>query len=589
MTQPWFATTFPADRDMVVAYFCAEFGLGAAVPIYSGGLGILAGDHLKAAADLEIPVIGVGLFYAEGYFSQQITADGQHERYLPQTGEDIGATRLLNASGIPICVCVEMPNGPVYAHVWRIEIGTVQLLLLDARIPENTEEDRGITARLYGGDRTMRLRQEMLLGIGGIRALAALGISPTVYHLNEGHSVFLQIERLRHAVTSGRSFDEAFSIIRASSVFTTHTPVPAGNEVFTDELAREFLAQEAHEIGVPLERLIALGKVADEPDFGLTPLALRTSGFANGVSALHGQVARRMWHGLWPHLSVDEVPIGSITNGVHLPTWQATNIAQAIDQSDRDLWNAHRTNVEHLVALASTRGAVAGAHPQLRPDALTIGFSRRFATYKRAGLLFRDPDRLARLVSAPHAPVQIVIAGKAHPADTHGKALIEMVMTFARDPRMAGRIVFVPDYDMAIGATIVQGTDVWLNTPRLPMEASGTSGMKAAINGSLNLSILDGWWAEGFTPNRGWAIDDGIRQGTDDEQDARDHASLMTLLETEVVPRFYARDSQDIPPAWVQMMRAAITEIGRDFSATRMVREYAHDLYVPAHRNAVSA
>ena len=603
----WFTDTFPSDDDMLVAYFCAEFGLAAAIPIYAGGLGILAGDHLKAASDLGVPLVGIGLFYYDGYFQQRVDAAGQHEAYTERTGADVGAEPVTDGAGSPLRISVELPTGPVSAVLWRLAVGSVTLLLLDANIPENTPTDREITARLYGGDRVMRIRQELLLGIGGMRALAVAGITPTVFHINEGHSVFLQLERLRLLIDAGHSLEDALALIRRNSIFTTHTPVPAGNEVFTDDIAAEHLAEAAASIGMSMHELAALGKLSDEPGFGLTPLALRTTSRANGVSRLHGEVARTMWRGLWPHRDTAHVPIGSVTNGAHVQTWLEPGIAtlvrdagvdlarpaaarfeRATEIPDAALWRAHRSNVARLVDLANARGAVAGAHPRLDPHALTIGFSRRFATYKRAGLLFRDPDRLARLLSAPDAPVQVILAGKAHPGDSDGKALIAMVAELATDPRMAGRVVFVPGYDMAIGAHILQGADVWLNTPRLPMEASGTSGMKAALNGALNLSILDGWWAEGYDPTIGWAIDDGSSAGDDAAQDTRDHASLLDLLEHEVVPRFYARGGDGVPLGWTTMMRRSIARVGAEFSATRMVGEYTERMYVPAHRQGTT-
>ncbi len=606
-TDNWFAHNFPADRDMLVAYFCAEFGLASDIPIYSGGLGILAGDHLKAASDLGVPLVAVGLFYAEGYFQQDIDGGRQLETYLRRTGADIGAELVTDRDGAPLRVSVAMPTGTVRAAVWRLAVGSVPLLLIDANIPENEPEDRAITARLYGGGRTTRIRQELLLGIGGLRALEATGITPTVFHLNEGHSVFLQLERLRALQAAGRSPQDALAQVRRSSVFTTHTPVPAGNEVFTDELASEYLRDAATELGLSVPQLLDMGKISGEAGFGLTPLALRTAARANGVSRLHGEIARTMWHGLWPERDVAHVPIGSVTNGVHVPTWLEPEIARLAREAgvrldrpheeqfgraagidDEALWLAHRANVARLVELANRRGAIAGVHPRLDPDALTIGFSRRFATYKRAGLLFRDPDRLARLLSAPRAPVQVIIAGKAHPDDEDGKDLIAMITDFATDPRMTGRVVFVPNYDMAVGARILQGSDIWLNTPRLPMEASGTSGMKAAINGALNLSILDGWWAEGYDPTIGWAIGGGDMFDDAAMQDIRDHASLLSLLEEEIVPRFFAHDTNGVPRAWTAMMRHSIARVGEEFSASRMVGDYAEDLYLPAHREATA-
>jgi starch phosphorylase len=605
--ETWFTSTFPSDDGMLVAYFCAEFGLSADIPIYAGGLGILAGDHLKAASDLGVPLVGIGLFYYDGYFRQRVDASGQHERYTERTGADLGAELLRDAEGRPLMVTVDLPTGPVSAVVWRLMVGSVTLLLLDANIPDNAPAEREITARLYGGDRETRIRQELLLGIGGLRALEAAGITPTAFHINEGHSVFLQLERLRLLIDTGATLDQAMAIVRRNSTFTTHTPVPAGNEVFTDELAARYLTHAAGAIGLSMRELADLGKVTDEPGFGLTPLALRTTARANGVRRLHGEVARAMWRGLWPNRDTAHVPIGSVTNGVHIRTWLEAGIAELVREAgvdlehpaatgfqratqipDAALWRAHRANVARLVDLANARGAVAGVRPRLDPGALTIGFARRFATYKRAGLLFRDPDRLARLLSAPGAPVQVVLAGKAHPADGDGKALITTITELASDPRMAGRVVFVPDYDMAIGAHILQGTDVWLNTPRLAMEASGTSGMKAALNGALNLSILDGWWAEGYDPTIGWAIDDGSSAGDESEQDIRDHASLMELLENEVVPRFYDRGPDGVPRTWTTMMRRSIARVGSEFSAARMVGEYTERFYVPGHRQASS-
>jgi starch phosphorylase len=605
--ETWFTSTFPSDDGMLVAYFCAEFGLSATIPIYAGGLGILAGDHLKAASELGVPLVGIGLFYSEGYFQQRIDAAGQHERYTRRTGTDIGAELATDAAGAPLRVSVDLPAGPLHAAIWRLAVGSVTLLLLDANIRENAPTERGITARLYGGDRVTRIRQELLLGIGGLRALEAVGITPTAFHINEGHSVFLQLERLRLLIEAGHSFDDALALVRRNSIFTTHTPVPAGNEVFTDELADEYLADAAAAIGLSMRELAALGKVTDETGFGLTPLALRTTSRANGVSRLHGDVARAMWRGLWPERDTPHVPIGSVTNGVHVRTWLEPGIAELVREAGVDLdhpgaagferatevpdgalWRTHRANVARLVDLANARGAVAGVRPRLDRDALTIGFSRRFATYKRAGLLFRDPDRLARLLDNPDAPVQVVLAGKAHPADAAAKTLIATITELATDPRLAGRVVFVPDYDMAVGAHILQGTDVWLNTPRLPMEASGTSGMKAALNGALNLSTLDGWWAEGYDPTIGWAIDDGSSAGDEDQQDDRDHASLMDVLELEVVPRFFDRGPDGVPRRWTTMMRRSIARIGAEFSAARMVGEYVERYYVPAHRRATS-
>jgi starch phosphorylase len=606
--ETWYQRTHAADGDMLVAYFCAEFGLAASVPIYSGGLGILAGDHLKTAADLGIPLVAVGLFYREGYFRQDVGDAGQAERYPRNHPEQIGAAPALAPDGTPVEVSVDLAGTAVAARVWRLDVGSVPLYLLDTDVEANPPEFRAVTARLYGGDRENRIRQELVLGVGGVRALRALGLAPTVFHLNEGHSVFLQLERIRELMAAGTPRQAAMERVRRSSVFTTHTPVPAGNEVFDDDLARRHLRDAATALGLTPAQMMAMGKVDGEPGFGLTPLALRTCARANGVSRLHGEVSREMWRGLFPSARADEVPIGYVTNGVHVPTWLGGGLSgllraagarpgdpfdeafgRAADIPDEELWLVHRDRVAHLVEVANARGAVAGATPRLDPDALTIGFSRRFATYKRAGLLFRDPRRLAALLGDPRRPVQVVLAGKAHPADRDGKGVLRLVTRFAADPAMAGRIVFVPDYDMEVGAAIMQGSDVWLNTPLRPMEASGTSGMKAALNGALNLSILDGWWAEGYDPSAGWAIGDDSEADGDAARDEADHESLFTLLEREVVPAFYERDAGGLPRRWLGMMRSSIARTGEAFSAARMLRQYADELYVPAHRDGRSA
>ncbi len=549
----WWADTHAGDSDVRVAYFSMEFGLEARLPIYSGGLGVLAGDHLKAAAELGVPLVGVGLFYRGGYFTQSISADGrQTESYNALDPEALGLVRE------PVDVQVELAGETVHAAVWRHDVGSVPLYLLDVQ---------WLTDALYGGDREHRIRQELLLGVGGVRALTALGIGPSVYHVNEGHSAFLTIERARVLVEEGASTDDALEQVRRTTVFTTHTPVPAGNEVFSDELVLRYAGNLAAQAGLSHKQLLSLGRSSATDGFGLTPLALRLSAHANGVSELHGEVAREMWEEL-------KLPIDAITNGVHLGTWLAPELAELVRAAGvhpeappaAANWPAAR-NVDPE-ALRVTHAALRRRltdRAGLDPELLTIGFARRFATYKRAALVYSD---LARLLALP---VQFVVAGKAHPQDAPGKDVMQEIVSLSHGAA-EGRIVFLEDYDIDLARAIIPGCDVWLNTPRRPYEASGTSGMKAAVNGVLNLSVLDGWWAEAYEPSYGWAID-----GASDEADAE---QLYTLLENEVVPRFEARD------AWLEMMKASIAELAPRFSMQRTVIEYAERYYVPATRSA---
>jgi starch phosphorylase len=579
-----------------VAYFSAEFGLDESLPVYSGGLGILAGDHLKSASELGVPLVAVGLNYFRGYFRQRLDeGDRQVERYprndsarLPLTLVPMAPTVMLADDSGELC--------PIRIGVWRALVGRVSLYLLDTKVEGNPEWARDVTNTLYGGDRQNRLRQELVLGIGGVRVLRQLGVEPTVFHMNEGHSAFFQLERLRELVEDeGLDRDDALERLRASTVFTTHTPVPAGNEVFEPELVRRNLAPLVERCGFTWDEFERLGKVHDDDSmFGLTPFALRTSAYANGVSELHGAVSREMWHDLWPDVPVDEVPITSITNGVHVRTWLGgelegmlgTNtpmLERAFDLSDAELWAAHRGAKARLFEFISrTRGA-----PELDVEALTIGFARRFATYKRAGLLLSQPERLAALLGDPERPLQILVAGKAHPADDAGKDVIRQVVDFSRGAQH--RVVFLPDYEMTLARRLVQGVDVWLNTPRRPMEASGTSGMKAALNGVLNCSILDGWWAEGYSPDRGFAIGGEEQRASEEEQDATDAEALFAVLEQQVLPAFFDRDEDGLPTRWLEMMRHSIAELGTAFSTNRMVREYVERLYLPAHRDLANA
>jgi glycogen phosphorylase len=582
--------------DLLVAYFSAEFGLDESLPIYSGGLGVLAGDHLKAASELGVPLVGIGLFYRRGYFQQRLDEHDRQTEHYPLTD-----TSRLPLELVPMSPKVELAQDdgelvPVRLAVWRARVGRVSLYLLDTYVEGNP--DWALTDTLYGGDRANRLRQEIVLGIGGVRVLRALGLDPTVFHLNEGHSALLQLERLRELVEEqGLSADEAIDRLRASTVFTTHTPVPAGNEVFDPELVRRSLEPLVQRCGMSWEEFAALGKVEPtDTGFGLTPFALRTSQHANGVSELHGAVSREMWHRLWPDRRVDEVPITSITNGVHQRTWLSPELERLLGDTDpqfvrarelsaEELWIAHRSAKGRLLEfVARTRGV-----RELDPAVLTIGFARRFATYKRASLLFSRPDRLAQLLSDSERPIQVLVAGKAHPADEAGKDVIEQVVEFAREPSAAGRVVFLEDYEMTLARRLVQGVDVWLNTPRRPLEASGTSGMKAALNGGLNCSILDGWWAEAYTPAYGFAIGGPEVEADDAAQDEADAESLYAVLEEQVLPAYYERDQAGLPQRWIALMRESIAELGPRFGSARMVAEYVDRLYLPAHEGVERA
>jgi len=588
----WRSRSGPSD--LLVAYFSAEFGLDESLPIYSGGLGVLAGDYLKATSELGIPLVGIGLFYRQGYFQQRLDENDRQTEHYPL----IDANRL-PLELVPMAPVVELAddNGelvPVRLGVWRVRVGRVSLYLLDTRFGGNP--DWAATDTLYGGDRANRLRQEVLLGVGGVRVLRRLGLEPTVFHLNEGHAAFRQVERMRELVEEqGLSTDEAIERLRASTVFTTHTPVPAGNEVFDPELVRQTLGGLVERCGLAWEDFVALGKVgASETGFGLTPFALRTSAHANAVSELHGAVSREMWHGLWPDRRVDQVPITSVTNGVHQRTWITGELEtllgdtdphfeRAREQTPEDLWAAHRAaKVRLLDFLVATRGV-----RELDPEFLTIGFARRFATYKRADLLFSDPARLARLLADADRPIQVLVAGKAHPADEAGKDLIQLVVDFAREPAAAGRVVFLEDYEMTLARRLVQGADVWLNTPRRPFEASGTSGMKAALNGVINCSILDGWWAEAYSPACGFAIEGAAEEGASEaEQDEADATALYAVLEEQVLPAYYERDDAGLPQRWIALMRESIAELGPRFGTARMAAEYVERLYLPAHEGA---
>ncbi|MBI5533700.1 MAG: alpha-glucan family phosphorylase [Deltaproteobacteria bacterium] len=615
----WFRTEHPDMRHELVAYFSMEFGLHECVPVYSGGLGVLAGDTLKTASDLDIPMVGVGIAYAEGYFRQVLNDDGwQMERYPLNDWADLPVTPVLDQQGQRLLIEVPYPGRVVKAQAWKVQVGRVPLLLLDTNLPANLPEDRLITNALYGGDNDHRVRQEILLGVGGIRMLTALGMVPTVCHMNEGHSAFLGIERiLRLMKDQGVSFDVAREASSASNAFTTHTPVPAGLDQFDEKLVARYLQPFAEELGVSVDQLLALGNSGGEdPKFSMPVLAIRLSRWHNAVSELHGEVSRKMWTHLWPGVPVHEIPIGYVTNGVHAGSWTSAEVSELVSRylgsrwreeaddrkmwdrteqiPDAELWQAHQRRRMRMIRYcrnrlvqAAERKGMSKAEQQfaseaLDPEALTIGFARRFATYKRATLLMRDLERLERLLCDNDRPVQFVFAGKAHPHDEKGKDLIRQIVHASRLPAFRGRIVFVEDYDMGIARRLVSGVDVWLNTPRRPHEASGTSGMKVAFNGVLNASVLDGWWAEAWSPEIGWAIGRGEEYEDTEYGDTVEAQALYQLLEGEIVPTFYERGRDKVPRRWVSMMKRSMAVAGSTFNTVRMTREYVNQIYIPA-------
>jgi glycogen phosphorylase len=591
----WFGTyDAPADRPLV-AYLSAEYGLTECLRIYSGGLGVLAGDHLKSASDLGIPLVGLGLLYRHGYFNQTVDPAGhQREGYPAADFEDLPLRPVMGNGGELLRVAVPFPGREVMVRVWRADVGRVPLFLMDADLAENSEDDRALTSRLYGGGQEMRISQEILLGIGGYQVLRAMGIEPRSYHMNEGHSAFLSLELVRERMQQdGMTLEEAIETVRRRLVFTTHTPVPAGHDRFPADLMDRFFTGMAEAMGMDMATFMAIGRVdASDPEepFTMTVLALRVAEQANGVSALHGDVSREMWHGLWPELAQADVPIGHITNGVHLPSWVHPEVAAvcdvpldriglddtAPDPDPEALWQVRAARRQHLVGYIRDR---VGA--RLDPDVLTIAFARRFATYKRATLLLSDLDRLERLLADQERPVQVIFAGKAHPRDDGGKALIRQIVEISHDERFHDRVVFVPGYGIDVARELVQGADVWLNNPRRPMEASGTSGMKAAANGVLNVSILDGWWDEAYRAAAaravtiGWAIGEGENAESARAADHIDEVALFGVLEEEVVPLFYDRSPDGIPHAWAQRAATSIREVAPAFSSHRMVRDYA--------------
>jgi len=603
-----------------IAYFSAEFGFHESIPNYSGGLGILAGDHCKSASDLDLNFVAIGLLYRHGYFRQQIDKDGvqgainlnQNFYHLPIREVRRGDTKLL--------ISVPILDREVFARLWELPVGRVNVYLLDTDIPENSAEDRLITAELYGGDLEMRMRQEIMLGIGGVKALSALGIQPDVFHMNEGHSAFLALERIRlNVVEKKLDFYSALQVVAAANVFTTHTPVPAGHDSFSRELMQKYFGKFTKELNIPFDELFSFGhtRLNSDDSFSMTILALRLSRHANGVSKLHGEVTRSLWKDVWSGVPVHEVPIISITNGVHTKTWMAPEFAAlyrkhlgaweehltepefwrgVIDIPDAHLWETHQKLKRRLVDFIRDRERerrermgespefIRKANRVLDPEILTIGFARRFATYKRGTLLFSDKERLERLVNDTTRPVQFIFAGKAHPRDEAGKALIQDVYKFSREAGLENRVVFLEDYDSYIARRLVQGVDLWLNHPLRPMEASGTSGMKSAPNGGINLGVLDGWWREGYNGTNGWAIGVEIDNGTTEFQNEVDASSLYQLLENQIVPLYYAKPDGKLPLAWLQLMRESIRSVTPIFNTQRMVKEYTEQLYIPAAR-----
>jgi starch phosphorylase len=617
-------TWYRGSRKEVVAYFSMEYGMDTSLPIYSGGLGILSGDHMKTSSDMGLPLVGVGLLYRQGYFTQMLNADGfQQESYPENDWYNMPVERKVNKDGSPIKISVDLAGRQTLAQIWEVKVGRSSLYLLDTNIEENAPDIRNITAALYGGDKETRMQQEILLGIGGIRALRALGINPAACHMNEGHAAFLGLERIREIMTEKNfTFDEAREAVWPTNIFTTHTPVPAGNERFDIALLEKYFRSWPQILGISWKEFLGLGRVYPDDDhetFCMTVLALKLAAYANGVARLHGVVSREMWKTLWPGLPLTEVPIGHVTNGVHPRTWVSGGMTELLDRyfgprfedeptdlaiwermdriSDEELWRTHERRRERLVAFVRDRireqytrtGAVERrirqAEDALSPYALTLCFARRFATYKRGNLLLRDPERLLRLVKDNERPVQLIFAGKAHPHDMPGKELIRELIHFAEKYDVTSRIVFVENYDMTVGKYLTSGGDVWLNTPRRPMEASGTSGMKAAMNGVLNCSIMDGWWDEAYNPEVGWAIGHGEQYQDEKLQDDIESKALYDLLERDIVPLFYQRGRDGLPRDWIKRMKTCMREIGQSMSSHRMLMDYSNYFYFPALKN----
>ncbi len=621
LTTPHFAPFFTPEKNLLVAYFSAEFALTDCLPMYSGGLGVLAGDHLKSSSDLNLPLVGVGLLYQHGYFRQRLCADGRQEEIYPENDFYHMPLKLeKDKNGNPILIDVDLKGEKAYAQIWRVDIGRIRLYLLDTNLPQNPPHIQNTTYRLYDADRETRLRQEIMLGIGGVRALYHLGINPTVFHMNEGHSAFAGLERIRILrQQTGISFDAAHLAVMASNVFTTHTSVPAGIDIFDPGLIEAYFANYAPQLGISVPVLLGLGrKNPSDPHepFCMNILAMKLSGHINAVSRLHTTVSQRLWHVLWPAIPREDVPIRHVTNGIHVPSWVSRDMAELYNRylgphwyedpdnqkvwsrimevPDEELWGTHERRRERLVAFCRRRlqrQLLRRGAPQselmkvnqiLNPEALTIVWARRMVTYKRPTLIFRNPARLAKILNNPTRPVQIIMAGKAHPADEPAKELIRQIISFAREERFRYRLVFIEDYDLEVARYLVEGADVWLNTPRKPNEACGTSGMKAVANGALHVSTDDGWWAEAYRPELGWKIGLGDEYDNPEHQDEVESNSLYNLLEHEIVPLFYDRGPDGLPKGWIQKMKQSMRHLCPQFNAHRMLEEYVKDYYLPA-------
>jgi glycogen phosphorylase len=618
--ETWFTRTHPELRNRPIAYFSMEFGLHETLPIYAGGLGVLSGDHAKETSDLGLPFVGIGFFYSEGYFTQYITEDGwQEARYTRHPFEDLPVMPVVDEDGKPVTISVELPGREAFARLWEIHVGRTPVYMLDTNIDPNSPADKALSARLYSSDLDLRISQEILLGIGGVRALRIMGYNPAVWHMNEGHAAFLVLERLRELVEAGHPITEAYETVRATNVFTTHTPVPAGNDEFALWLVDKYFSHMWSQLGLTRDEFIDLGRhtVNWGDAFSMPVLALRFSQGRNAVSELHGNVSRRMWQFIWPEKRVEEVPIIHITNGIHTSTWLARRLRLLYDRylgsdwlehsddpevwelinniPDEELWALRKHLKRKLVAYVRERGrkmwAKGSSHPiqvlasgvLLDPYALTIGFARRFAPYKRANLVLHDLNRLLNIINRPGMPVQIIFAGKSHPDHEGGKLLIQEVYRAVKKAESGGRLVFLEDYDMNLARYLVQGVDVWLNTPRRPNEASGTSGQKAALNGGLNFSVYDGWWREGYNGQNGWAIGKDFDYDNPDLQDEADAESLYDILENDIIPLYYEERSADgLPGEWIGRMKESIRTLAPQFGMHRMVKEYVDRLYLPA-------
>ncbi|MGI6777622.1 MAG: alpha-glucan family phosphorylase [Acetivibrionales bacterium] len=615
----WFNRTHPDKKNHMIAYFSAEFGLNEVLPIYSGGLGVLSGDHCKSASDLGIPFTAIGLFYKQGYFNQHINRDGWQETIYPDIiVSNLPLKPVLGKEGNEVLINVEFPGRMVYAKVWEVKIGRISLYLLDTDIGHNDHSDRHITARLYGGDQETRIQQEILLGIGGIKVLEALDINATVYHMNEGHSAFAGLELLRKLVQEKNlSFKAAREAVSSSMVFTTHTPVPAGNDVFPLHMIDKYFSNFWGSLGISRHEFLDLGlKVGDSQNFNMTILALTLSGWKNGVSKLHGAVTRNIFNNLWPGVPENEVPIGHITNGIHTLTWLSPDYkhlyqrylgngwedrlyekeswAKVDDIPAKEFWETHYAHKTKMIDFLRDRlreqriknrepmESIKEVDNMLDPGALTIGFARRFATYKRANLIFRNIERIKRILNKPDMPVQIIFAGKAHPADRPAHEVIKHINDIARQEGFVGKVVLIENYNMTIARKLIQGVDIWLNNPRRPLEASGTSGQKVCIHGIINFSILDGWWCEGYNGNNGWSIGDDSFYDNEHYQDNADSESLYNILENKIVPLYYDRNNEGIPEKWIQIMKESIKSLAYKFNTHRMVQDYTNQMYIPS-------